>query len=339
MSNFIEKTPLITRNVSKEVPKRVVVLGGTGFVGRAFCQRWGKAYPQSTLVVPTRRHTHGQKIQPLPSVELIDYRQLDPIVLPRLLEGADVVVNLIAILHGTAREFKRVHVDLPSQLVTACRVAGVKRLIHISALGAAENASNLPSEYLRSKSAGESVLRRSGLDVTILRPSVIFGAEDRFLNLFAALQKISPIVPLACAHAQFQPVWVEDVVSAMVYALEQPPTHGQVLECVGPKIYTLAELVKIAGHDAGCERLVIPLPAFLAHLQAYLMQFWPGEPLLSQDNIRSMSLPNVASGREPTLKDWGILPAPLEAIASTYLNKKKGFCAQFDHYRRVGTRR
>jgi uncharacterized protein YbjT (DUF2867 family) len=316
-------------SIGQMVPKRVVVLGGTGFVGRAFCERWSRVYPHSTLVVPTRRRHHGRDIQHLPSVELVECRTMDPIALPRLLVGAHAVVNLVAILHGSAAEFKRVHIDLPSQLATACRVAGVRRVIHISALGASTNGSHLPSEYLRTKSAGEEVLCRSGLDVTILRPSVIFGAQDRFLNVFAALQSIAPLMPLACSGAQFQPVWVEDVVSALIHALTHPQTRGQVLECVGPEVFSLAELVRLAGRYAECERLVLPIPKVLGYLQASMMQLWPGQPLLSHDNIRSMSVPNIATGQGLTLPDWGIEPARISAVAPQYLSKRR-LCAQHD---------
>jgi len=190
-----------------------------------------------------------------------------------------------------------------------------------SAIGVGPNA---PSNYLRSKTAGEEALRASGVDLTILRPSVIFGAGDRFLNLFASLQALAPLVPLAGASSTYQPVWVEDVASAVVKCLDTPQTIGQVIECAGPKVYTLAELVQLAGRSSGHPRPVLPLPGFVARLQARLMELAPGEPLMSRDNLDSMKTPNVASGSLPGLASLGIEPAALEAIAPGYLGTQQG---------------
>jgi uncharacterized protein YbjT (DUF2867 family) len=197
---------------------RIVVLGGSGFVGRAtlaqLVARSGGGGER--LVVPTRRLAQVRAIQSLPTVEPLQADVHDDAQLQRLLAGADAVVNLVAILHGSQAAFEHVHVTLPRRLAAACRAAGVGRLVHVSALGVAADA---PSRYLRSKAAGEEALRASGIGATVLRPSVIFRAEDRFLNLFAAMQAFAPVVPLAGAAARFQPVWVEDVARAIVACL------------------------------------------------------------------------------------------------------------------------
>ena len=159
------------------------------------------------------------------------------------------------------------------------------------------------------------------LRATVLRPSVIFGTEDRFLNLFARLQALAPVIPLAGSDARFQPVWVEDVASAIVRCLDRPDTIGQVYECTGPTPYTLSELVRLAGRWSGHERPQIPLPAFAGRLQAALMELLPGEPLMSRDNIDSMRVPNVASGRLPGLAELGIQASALEAVAPGYLGQ------------------
>jgi NADH dehydrogenase len=158
-----------------------------------------------------------------------------------------------------------------------------------------------------------------GLELTILRPSVIFGAEDRFLNLFARLQKVFPLMPLAGASARFQPVWVGDVARALVHCLDDRRTIGQTYECAGPHVYTLAELVRLAGRLSGHPRPVLPLPEALGRLQALVMECLPGEPLMSRDNIASMRVPNVASGQLPGLQALGITPVDLPSVAAAYL--------------------
>jgi NADH dehydrogenase len=177
--------------------------------------------------------------------------------------------------------------------------------------------------YQRSKARGEAVLRAADLDLTVLRPSVIFGAGDRFLNLFARMQRVLPLVPLAGAATRFQPVWVEDVADALAHALNHPDTVGQTVEAVGPDVLTLAELVRQAGRAAGCERPVLPLPRAVAYFQAVLMERAPGEPLLSTDNIASMEVDNVASPASagiPRLEDWGLSPASLDAVLPAWLS-------------------
>jgi len=312
--------------------RRIVVLGGSGFVGRAtlaqLVARSGAG--GQTLVVPTRRLAQVRAIQSLPTVEPVQADVHDDAQLQRLLAGAHAVVNLVAILHGSEAAFEHVHVALPRRLAAACRAAGVGRLVHVSALGVEVAA---PSRYLRSKARGEQALRDSGIGATLLRPSVIFGAEDRFLNLFAAMQAFAPVVPLGGAAARFQPVWVEDVARAIVECLHRPETAGQVIECAGPQVFTLQELVRLAGRLAGHERPVLPLPDALARLQAALLELLPGEPLMSRDNVDSMRVPNVASGALPGLASLGIEPASVLAIAPLYLAPAGQGEARLDRWR------
>ncbi|MFZ9373465.1 MAG: complex I NDUFA9 subunit family protein [Burkholderiaceae bacterium] len=317
-------------------PKRVLVLGGTGFVGRHVCE---KLVAQGTRVtVPTRRIDRARDIQMLPLLDVAVADVHDAAQLARLLPGHDAVVNLIAILHGNEPAFERAHVVLPRTLAAAMHAAGIKRLVHISALGA--DASG-PSMYQRSKARGEAVLRESGLDVTLLRPSVIFGAEDKFLNTFASLQAVAPVMPLAGAGTRFQPVWVEDVAQAVVNALlgakGDRASIGQTLEACGPETFTLGELVRLAGRCAGHERPVMALPLSVGRLQAALMELLPGEPLMSRDNVASLSVDNVASGTLPGLQALGITPAALSAVAPTYLGRR-GLRSALDRMRQ-GARR
>ncbi len=294
----------------------IVVLGGTGFVGRAVCEQLTRRSSSTRIVVPTRRLPNANSVRSLPTVDVVQADLHDSAALQQLLQGCDAVVNLVAILHGSEAAFQQVHVELPRHLVNACHGAGVRRLVHISALGVGPNA---PSLYLRSKTAGEAVLSTSGLDVTVLRPSVIFGAQDRFLNLFARLQSVAPLMPLAGSQAQFQPVWVEDVAAAVVHSLGNAATAGQTFECTGPTVYTLSELVRLAGRWAGHARPQIALPAWAGWLQAAAMELLPGEPLMSRDNVKSMGVPNIATQGLPGLADLGISAAALEAVAPAYL--------------------
>jgi NADH dehydrogenase len=295
---------------------RLLILGGTGFVGRTLCALLSSAHPGLAIVVPTRRAQRARPLLPMPGVQPVQADVHDEAALRALLAGTDAVVNLVAILHGDAAAFERAHVKLPQTLARAMRAAGVSRLVHVSALGVAADA---PSLYLRSKAAGEACLLQAGLACTVLRPSVIFGAGDRLLNLFARLQAVAPVLPLAARGARFQPVWVRDVAAAIVKALEEPATAGSVYECAGPEVMTLGELVARAGRHAGCERPQIGLPGWAAWAQALAMEWLPGEPLMSRDNLRSMRVPNVATGKLAGLAELGITAAALDAVAPQVL--------------------
>lgn len=298
--------------------KNVLVLGGTGFVGRHVCEKLQRE--GWSITVPTRRAANARAVQHLPRLTVLEADVHDEATLTRLLRGHDAVVNLIAILHGSEAAFERAHVALPQTLARACAASGVKRVVHISALGVGLDS---PARYQRSKARGEEVLRQAGLDLTILRPSVIFGAGDRFLNLFAQLQSVFPVVPLAGAGARFQPVWVEDVAHAVVASLKDSglpmSAIGQTFECAGPEVLTLADLVRIAGRHGSRQRPVLPLPTAVGRLQAMLMELAPGEPLMSRDNLAAMSVDNVATGQWPGLQSLGITPASVHTVAPAYL--------------------
>jgi uncharacterized protein YbjT (DUF2867 family) len=298
--------------------KKILVFGGTGFVGHHLCKELVRL--QHRVTVPTRDVSKAKDVQSLSSVELVQADVHDPATLARLVPGHDAVVNLIAILHGNSLEFERTHVELVKKIVRACQDSGVTRLVHVSALGAAMDA---PSMYQRSKAKGEEVLQASSLDWTVLRPSVMFGEGDRFLTLFARLQAVFPIMPLAGANTQFQPVWVGDVVSAIVQCLQRDDTARRTYEIFGPDRFTLRQLVKLAGSVSGHARPVIGLPTPLAQLQAFMMELAPGPTLMSRDNLDSMKVDNVASGRLPGLDALGITPSALRDIAPTYLGRRR----------------
>jgi NADH dehydrogenase len=256
----------------------------------------------------------------------------DELALSNAVVGHDAVVNLVAVLHGNQARFERVHVALVQKIVNACLIRGVKQLVHISALGVnGNNPDAAPSMYLRSKGRGEKALElavQAGVDVTVLRPSVVFGQGDKFLNLFASLQKIFPVMPLAGASARFQPVWVEDVASAVVNSLGQFAMTAEplrVFEACGPEVFTLAQLVelsaKLAGVNEGRGRPVIALPDWAGNAQAAFMEHLPGEPVMSRDNMASMKVPNIATPGMPGLAALGIAPSALQPIAKDYLTQ------------------
>jgi uncharacterized protein YbjT (DUF2867 family) len=299
--------------------EKVLVIGGTGFVGRHVCEKLTRQNIRVT--VPTRRRSNAQHVQSLPMLDVLEVNIHNNAALAALVAGHDAVVNLIAILHGDEASFERAHVEFPKKLAAACQQAGVKRLVHISALGASLDA---PSMYQRSKARGEVALQAAGLDLTILRPSVIFGADDKFLNLFAKLQSVFPVMPLAGAATKFQPVWVEDVAQAVVNSLNQSMSaNNQIIEACGPDVLTLKELVQLSAIAAGINhsrgRPVLALPPFLGKLQALAMRLLPGEPLISQDNLDSMKVDNVGTGKLPNLQTMGMTPSALVAIVPTYL--------------------
>jgi uncharacterized protein YbjT (DUF2867 family) len=292
----------------------ITVLGGSGFIGSHVCEKLAAA--GHTLTVPTRRLEAAKHLLHIPRLTLLPCNVHDAAQLACVMSGHDAVVNLIAVLHGNAARFEQVHVTLAHRIVAACRAAGLARVVHVSALGAALNA---PSMYQRSKAQGEAVLTGSGLDVSVLRPSVVFGAQDKLLNLFAALQRAAPLVPLAGADTQFQPVWVEDVAQAVVQLTQSKPGAAKVYEACGTQVVSLRELFAIAGRCADVQRPIVALPMPLARLQAWVMEHLPGAPLMSRDNLDSMRIANIASGQLPGLADLGIAPSSIYAIAPSYI--------------------
>lgn len=300
---------------------RILVLGGSGFVGRQVCEQLARLGWHIT--VPTRRAVNAAKVQSLPGLTVLEASVHSEADLARLMPGHDAVVNLVAVLHGSETRFEQVHVELPAKIVRAMQHAGVQRLVQVSALGADLQG---PSKYQRSKARGEAVLQGAGLQLTVLRPSVIYGAEDKFLNLFADLQGIAPFMPLAGSGTRFQPVWVGDVARAVVTCLQKPETIGQTYELCGPDVLTLGQLVKQAGQWAGVNqgrgRPVIALPMWVGWLQAAAMELAPGDPLMSRDNLASMKVDNVATGLLPGLAALGITAASVAGVAPTYLGRR-----------------
>jgi len=278
--------------------KNICILGGGGFVGHQLCARL--AAQGWRITVPTRRRQRINDLLVLPSVDVVEANIHDPATLTQLFDGQDVVINLIGILHGSHKDYIRSHVKLPHKVMDACRAAGVRRLLHMSALGA-DTASK--SFYQHSKGEDEKLVLEPGrghdLDVTVFRPSVIFGPGDSFLNLFAGLLKLAPVVPLANAGARFQPVHVADVARAYAEAIDDPDTFGQAYNLCGPKVYSLEQLVRLVADTLGLKRTLLPLDAGLSYWFARLMELKPGRKLMTRDNHYAMQTDNVCPNGFP----------------------------------------
>ena len=302
--------------------RNVLLIGGSGFIGSAIAARLSGA--GVNVLVPTRRRERAKALILLPTVEVVEAQVHDEAQLAQLVRGMDAVINLVGVLHGSrgrhgepyGPQFKQAHVDLPRKIAQACVNAGVPRLVHVSALGARADA---PAMYLRSKAAGEAALMefKDRLALTILRPSVCFGPDDQFLNLFAHLQAMMLFFPLGRAEAKLQPVYVEDVAQAAINVLTNPATFGQAYDIAGPRVYTLKELVQYAGAQSGHPRLVVALPEPLAYLQAWMMEWLPNPPL-SRDNLDAVKVDNIMAGK--VAPELGITPVALETIGPMYLS-------------------
>ncbi|MEX0900699.1 MAG: complex I NDUFA9 subunit family protein [Gammaproteobacteria bacterium] len=297
--------------------RNICVLGGTGFVGGQLVTRLARDGHRVT--VPSRHPHRHRGLSVLPTVRVVRADVHDESALAELFRGCDAVVNLVGILNeGRGETFRRAHVELPRKLAQAARTTGVRRLLHMSALGA--DAANAPSLYLRTKGEGEAALRVHAGDriaYTVFQPSVIFGPGDSFTNRFASLLRVAPFFPLACPDARFQPVYVGDVAQAFVNALADHDAHGQRYTLCGPDVYTLRALVRFVARESRLERRIIGLPRWLGKLQAALLEFVPGKPF-TRDNWRSLQADSVCRGG-PGLAELGITPTSLALIAPTYL--------------------
>ena len=293
----------------------VCVIGGSGFLGRHVVRRLAAAGLRAR--VPTRRRERAKPLIVLPTVDVINADVHDPATLNRLVAGCDAVINLAGILHESARgDFARVHAELPRRLVDACREQGVHRLLHVSALKAAHDA---PSEYLRSKAGGEQQVRvghASGIRTTIFRPSVIFGREDRFLNLFAQIARALPLIFLASPQARFQPIHVEDAARAVVASLTEARCFDESYILCGPRAYTLQQLVEYVCRLLELERPILPLNDSLSMLQAAMLELLPVK-LMTRDNVLSMKVDSICDGPFPEV--FGFTPTALEAVVPLYL--------------------
>ncbi len=314
--------------------KQIVILGGSGFVGGHLCQRL--ANDGHRITVLSRPGSQCRDIALIPNTRVRVTDVYDKKALTAIFEQHDLVINLVGILNErgfSGKGFQRAHVELTQTVIDAMQQSGRQRYLHMSALGAGKG----KSHYLNSRGQAEALLEKAahqGLQTTIFQPSVIFGRGDSFINRFAQLLKIAPILPLACPNSRFQPVWVGDVVSALAMAVSDETLIGKTLELGGPNIYTLKQLVKYTCDLLGLRRWIIGLPGPLSWLQGQLMDFVPGKPF-SSDNYKSLQLDSVCEHN--ALPDLGIQPTALENQAPDYLlgSRKR---RSFQHYQSTARR-
>jgi NADH dehydrogenase len=293
---------------------RIVLLGATGFVGHHLLPQLAAAGHDCLAL--SRYPMACRELSLIPRVELTKSDVYDADRLAESFEGADAAINMVGILNESGRSgkgFHKAHVELTERVIDACRTAGVGRLVQISAL----NAGKGKSHYLISKGEAEDRIRAAtDIASTILQPSVIFGEGDSFFNRFAALLKVAPVMPLACPDARMQPVWVGDVAAAVTAVLPDQATAGKTLVLVGPRDYSLKELVEFTARSAGLRRRIIGLPDGLSRLQGALMDFVPGKPF-SSDNYLSLQTDNTSSDND--LPGLGIKPRSIESVVPGYL--------------------
>jgi uncharacterized protein YbjT (DUF2867 family) len=302
--------------------KLVTVFGGSGFLGRHVVRALVKRGYRVRAAV--RRPDLAGHLQPLGAVGQIQAVQANlryPDTIARALQGADAVVNLVGILYQSGKQtFDTVQAEAPGQIAKAAAAAGISTLVHVSAIGADANS---PAAYARTKAAGEAGVLAAFPTAVIMRPSIVFGPEDGFFNLFAGLARISPFLPLVGGGVtKFQPVYVGDVAEAVARAIDGCVKPGATYELGGPEVKTFRECLELMLAETRRKRLLLPLPFGLAKIQASVMQLLP-KPLLTVDQVKLLETDNVVSeaarqeGR--TLEGLGITPTTLAAILPTYL--------------------
>lgn len=308
---------------------RVVIFGGGGFIGRSLAARLAAAGHE--IVVPSRDPERAKAaLIVLPTARVIPFDPQSPPTIRAAAADCDAVINLIGILREVRRhDFEAVHVEFVRKLVEVCARNAPRHFIQISALNAGPGA---PSRYLRTKSGGEAIVRGVAAPTqwTVIRPSVVFGRGDGLITLFDSLLRRFPALPLACAQARFQPIWVEDLAAMIARCVGDCRCYGKILSAGGPRIYTLGEIVKlIAGRR---RRLIIPLNRTLSYLTALAMERIPFiTPPLTRDNCDAMSVPSVCA-RNDAAEMLGELRA-LEAELQTRLHPRLGF-GDFRHFAR-----
>lgn len=294
------------------------VFGGSGFVGRYVVQRLAEL--GAVIRVPTRRPERALFLKPLGGIGQINIEPWNPSAsgeVERLLAGSDHAISLVGILFESRKgDFDRLQARLPGEIGTAATRLGLRRVVHVSAIGAEATS---PAVYARTKAVGEQALRAAFPAATILRPSIVFGPEDAFFNRFARMSQLMPVLPLiGGGRTRFQPVYVVDVAEAVMAALQRDDVAGRTYELGGPGVATFRELLHYLLRVTGRRRLLLNLPFGLARLQAALLEWLPLPPL-TRDQVEMLKRDNVASPTMPGLADLGVAPTPYEVIVPQYV--------------------
>lgn len=298
----------------------VTVIGGSGFLGNYVVRELAKT--GVTIKVVSRDPDKASQLRVCGAVGQIGFVKADIGNINQLeqaIKGSDAVINLVGILYSKGKHnFKNMHVIAAENIAKLCHSNGVKRLVHVSALGI-ERAYHT-SQYAKTKLDGEKALLQHFNQATIIRPSVIFGAEDNFINLFNWMAKISPILPLiGGGRTKFQPIFVGDVAKAIALCL-QADFHavcGKTLELGGPTVYTFREIIEIILATGHRKRFLIPIPICLAKIKAFFLELMPN-PLLTRDQIELLKYDNIVFGKNG-LTTLGIIPTHLESVLETYI--------------------
>lgn len=310
---------------------QITVFGGTGFIGRHLVRRLAKT--GAILRIPTRDAEKALVLKPMGDIGKIvpiSCSVRSDASVAAAIGNSDAVVNLIGILYQKgANNFQAIHVEAAARIARLAKEAGAKHFVHMSALGASENSS---SAYARSKAAGEKAVRMFFPDATILRPSIVFGPEDNFFNLFATLARYFPALPLiGGGMTRFQPVYAGDVAEAILQSLCRPDAQGMVYELGGPQVYSFSELIEMILRLTGRRRFLFNLPWSLAKIHAALHEFLPlPRPLITRDQVELLKTDNIVHEAQANdLRALGITPTSVEVILPTYLDRfREGFQEQ-----------
>lgn len=297
------------------------VFGGSGFIGRYVVKRLAA---QGRVVRVAVRNPQGASfLKPMGRVGQIVplYASLaQEGTVERAVEGAELVVNLVGILtERRAGDFHRVHAEGAGRVARAAAASGVGRMVQVSAIGADPDS---PSLYAKSKALGEAAVREAMPRATILRPSVVFGAEDQFFNRFGAMAQYMPFMPVIAGDTQFQPVYVGDVADAVMAALLRPDAAGALYELGGPDVWSFREILQWILRQTHRDRRLVNIPMGLARAQAAIMERLPGKPL-TRDQLLLLSRDNVTSPGVPGLAELGIVPTPIELVVPEYVGRYK----------------
>jgi NADH dehydrogenase len=295
------------------------VLGGSGFIGRYVVKRLAAAgYVVRVAVRDTEAALFLKPMGRVGQIVLLHTPVTERPAIERALDGAVMAVNLVGILaEQRPGDFQRVHTEGAGIVATAAAAAGVGRLVHISAIGAEAGA---PSLYAKSKGEGERAVHAAFPQATILRPSVVFGPEDRFFNRFGMIAQISPVMPVIAGETKFQPVYVCNVADAVMAALTAVTAPAQIYELGGPRVWTFRELLAYIIKETGRKRRMIDIPPRLARMEAWLLERLPGK-LLTRDQLLLLQRDNVVAGGAPGLMELGITPTPVELVVPSLLQR------------------